>query len=222
MSTKRSGIIRGMPHAMSRAARQAATGVLLALLSSSWASAQTPGGAEAGGAVPKSPAPAAKQAAPQATPQAAAKPAAAKVEGSFGSWTLLCGKLSETEGERCSLVLPLVERESQKLVFRVVVAYGHEGNLLLAIDGPTGVALQRGLEFSPDTKKIYRISFQTCLPMGCKAVLEMNDALRSEIAASKQGAITVYALNGKAVRATTSLSGFSDALAALDKRRSGQ
>jgi invasion protein IalB len=113
--------------------------------------------------------------------------------------------------------MPLVEKESQKLVFRVIVTYGPKNNLVLRVDSPTGIALQPGLEFSPDTKKIYRMAFQTCLPMGCKALLLMPDDLKKELIASKQGAITVYALNGKAVQAVTTFTGFAEGLAALDK-----
>ena len=37
----------------------------------------------------------------------------------------------------------------------------------------------------------------------------------------KQGAITVYALNGKAVQTITALSGFGKGMAALDKHHAG-
>jgi invasion protein IalB len=146
---------------------------------------------------------------------------AAKVAGSFGNWTLLCGKEGEdkTAEERCSLVLPLVEKETQKLVFRVIVTYGPQDRLVLRVDGPTGVALQRGVEFSPDTRKIYRMAYQTCLPMGCKALLLVEDDMRKEIAKSKQGSITVFALNGKAVKTVTALDGFAAGMKALDKHR---
>jgi len=140
----------------------------------------------------------------------------AKVEGSFGNWTLLCGK-AQDEKERCSLVMPLVEKESQKLVFRVIVTYGPQDRLILRVDSPTGVALQRGLEFSPDTQKIYRMAFQTCLPMGCKALLLMPDDLKKELSTAKEGSITVYALNGKAVRTVAAFSEFAKGLAALNK-----
>jgi invasion protein IalB len=158
-----------------------------------------------------------KKAPPKTGP---AKPSA-KVQGSFGSWTLLCGKEDKNKKikERCSLVLPLVEKNTQKLVFRVIVTYGPKGNLVLRVDGPTGVALQRGVEFSPDTKKIYRMPFQTCLPIGCKALLLVSDDLRKELVESSKGAITVYALNGKAVQTIATLSGFAKGLAALDNRR---
>jgi len=148
----------------------------------------------------------------------------ANVAGSFGSWTLLCGKEGDdkTAEERCSLVLPLVEKETQKLVFRVILTYGPQGRLVLRVDGPTGVALQRGVEFSPDTRKIYRMPYQTCLPMGCKALLIVEDDMRKEIAKSKQGSITVYALNGKAVKTVTALNGFAAGMKALEKHHQGK
>jgi invasion protein IalB len=162
-------------------------------------------------------------AAKKVPPKTGAAEPTAKVEGTFGSWTLLCGKESKDKKakERCSLVLPLVEKDTQKLVFRVIVTYGPKGKLVLRVDGPTGVALQRGLEFSPDTKKVYRMPFQTCLPMGCKALLIVSDELKKELSASKQGALTVYALNGKAVQTIATFTGFDKGLAALDKRRAG-
>ena len=74
-------------------------------------------------------------------------------------------------------------------------------------------------KFSPDTQKLYRMPFQTCLPMGCKALLIVQDDLRKELTKSKQGSITVYALNGKAVRTMTALDGFTAGMKALDKHR---
>jgi len=157
------------------------------------------------------------------TPPGGAAPKA-NVAGSFGNWTLLCGKEGDdkTAEERCSLVLPLMEKESQKLVFRVILTYGPQGRLVLRVDGPTGVALQRGVEFSPDTRKIYRMPYQTCLPMGCKALLIVEDDMRKEIAKSKQGSITVYALNGKPVKTMTALTGFAAGMKALEKHRQGK
>jgi len=199
--------------------RVAAAALLLGALAAGGALAQDGGNSSAA----KKKTPAAQDKAPSAAPQwaqppdAANKPPQAKVAGSFGNWTLLCGKEAQDEKERCSLVLPLVEKETQKLVFRVIVTYGPQGNLVLRVDGPTGVALQRGVEFSPDTKKIYRMPFQTCLPMGCKALLLVPDDLKKELTGSEQGAITVYALNGKAVQTIAAISGFGKGMAALDK-----
>ena len=208
--------------------RVAAAALLLGAFVAGGALAQSDGG-NSSAAKKRSPAAAAKKNVPFAAAQdkaspadAANQPPPAKVAGSFGNWTLLCGTEAGDEKERCSLVLPLVEKETQKLVFRVIVTYGPKGDLVLRVDGPTGVALQRGIEFSPDTKKIYRMPFQTCLPMGCKALLLVSDDLKKELVGSKQGAITVYALNGKAVQTVAAMTGFGQGLAALDKHRAGQ
>jgi invasion protein IalB len=183
---------------------------LLCLLLAGGAAGQTADEAKPGAAVPKS-------AAPTATPKAEAEP---KIEGQFGPWALVCSEpKSKEEKQTCSLVQALVGRESNKLMFRINVTYGPTGNLLLRIDSPTGVALQKGIEFSPDTVKSYLLPFQTCLPRGCSALLVMQDDLKQELQKSDKGTITVYALSGQAVRALAELKGFAEGLAALDKRR---
>jgi invasion protein IalB len=107
------------------------------------------------------------------------KPADVMVAGNFGQWALICGKDKDKDGkEPCSLV----------------EAYGPKGNLVLRVDGPTGVALQKGLEFSPDAVKIYRLQYQACIAQGCSAFLLMPDELKQELTKSPKGTITVYAL----------------------------
>lgn len=181
------------------------------------AAAQQDSGSGAGGAVPK----ASGQALPKTEAEQGPKGAQntqVKAVGKFGDWTLLCTTVKNASGEKpCSLAKALVESETQKLAFRLIFALGPKRDLVLQVDGPTGVALQRGLEFSPDTKKVYRLPFQTCVPMGCRAVMVVEKDLRDELTASKKGSITVYALDGRAVKTTTDLSGLSDGFAALNK-----
>jgi invasion protein IalB len=200
--------------------RSACLGVaaLMTLCLASPGSAEQPGGqTPPGGAVPKPAAPSAAGA-----KAAAATPAESttKVAGNFGQWALVCGEPSAKDSKPdCTLVQALVEKETQKLVFRVSVGYGPKGNLVLRIDGPTGVALQKGLEFSPDEVKTYRLPFQTCVPQGCTAMLMVENDLKQDLQKAAKGTITVYALNGQAVKAPTELAGFGDGLSALDKRR---
>ncbi|HML91306.1 invasion associated locus B family protein [Methyloceanibacter sp.] len=143
------------------------------------------------------------------------------ISGSFGNWTLLCGKEDGDKAaqERCSLVLPLIEKTSQKLIFRVILTYGPQGRLVLRMDGPTGLALQRGVEFSTDSGGAYRMPFQTCLPMGCKALLLVQNEMRQNLVKSKQATIVVYALNGRAIQTVAELEGLPAGLKALDKKR---
>jgi invasion protein IalB len=206
-----------MPRCERRRSLGCALAALLLLLAGE-VSAQQGGQTPPGGAVPKPAAPAGATDAKAAA--VAPKPPPAKIIGNFGQWALVCGEAtSKEEKEPCSLVQALVEKETKKLVFRVSVGYGPKGNLVLRIDSPTGIALQKGLEFSPDAVKIYRLPFQTCVPQGCSAVLVVADDLKQDLQKSEKGSITVYALNGQAVAAATQLTGFADGLAALEKRR---
>ena len=158
-----------------------------------------------------------KQVAPKAAGEST-KPPPIKVAGNFGQWALVCAEAkSKEDTPPCNLVQALVEKATQKLVFRVRI--WAQGNLILRIDGPTGVALQKGLEFSPGAVKSYRLPFQTCVPQGCSAVLLVGDDLKQDLQTSDKGTITVYAFNGQAVQAPAQLAGFADGLAALEKRR---
>ena len=113
------------------------------LIAGGQAVAQAGGNASPGGSVAKPTAPAKAQGEPGKAPEVT-------IAGNFGQWALVCGKEKDKEGrEPCSLVQALVQRESQKLVFRVTVAYGPQGNLVLRIDGPTGLALQKGPNSRP-------------------------------------------------------------------------
>ena len=217
----------------------------LILSSASVALAQGSGEAAPGNAVPKPAKPGAAK--PSAAKPSAAKPSAAKpadpnkpgnpnapaIVANFGQWALVCGKPKQSEDakESCSLVQALVERDTQKLVFRIILAYGPQGNLVLRVDGPTGIALQRGMEFSTgadaaaekaEASKVYRLPFQTCVAHGCRALLVVPEALKAEIKNSGKGTLRVFTLDGRAVQTATDFSGFTEGLAALDKRRQAQ
>jgi invasion protein IalB len=180
-----------------------ACGFALAL--SGQALAQAGGNASRGGSVAKPAGPAKVQGEP-------AKPEVA-VAGNFGQWALVCGKDGK---DPCSLVQALVQRETQKLVFRLTLAYGPKGNLVLRVDGPTGVAFRRGSNSRPTRSR------STGCPIRPAFRLVVLDDLKQELTKSQKGTITVYALNGQALQAVAELTGFFDGLAALDKRRPKQ
>jgi invasion protein IalB len=210
------------------------------LSSASLALAQGGGEGNPGSAAPKptksgaaKPSAAKPSAAKPADPKKAASPNAPAVVGNYGQWALVCGKPKESKDakESCSLVQALVERDSQKLVFRIILSYGPQGNLVLRVDGPTGMALQRGIEFSPgadasaekaEASKVYRLPFQTCVAQGCRALLVVPEELKAEIKNSGKGTLRVFTLDGRAVQTATDFSGFTEGLAALDKRRQAQ
>ena len=217
--------------------------MILAMILSSASVALAQGGGEGspGSAVPKPAKPsaakpnAAKPSAAKPAPNKPASPNAPAVVGNYGQWALVCGmpKGSKDVKESCSLVQALVERDSKKLLFRIILSYGPQGHLVLRVDGPTGIALQRGIEFSPgadasaaaekaEASKVYRLPFQTCVAQGCRALLVVPEELKAKIKTSGKGTLRVFTLDGRAVQTATDLSGFTEGLAALDKRRQAQ
>lgn len=190
------------------------------------------GTADAGASSSGAPKPSAKvpeQVAPAAPPAAPAKSGAATVAGQFGDWAMLCGddakddKSKEKDKARsgsCSLVQQLVDSSSKKSVFSLTIVYGPRGNLILIVDAPLGVALDRGLEMTLGGQSVQREAFSHCLPAGCQTVLILTDALKEEMRKATEGFLTVYTLSGAPLRVAFSLKGLDEALSALDKRRS--
>jgi invasion protein IalB len=184
--------------------------VLLLLAPVPWAgaSAQTQPKSE----VIKQP-PKAKVVEPQASPGKAER---------FDQWTLVCPDMNASaEPVSCSLVQALVEADSNKLVFRLEVAYGPRGNLLLIVGVPRGVSLPRGIEYSADGKKAYRLVFQTC-EQGCRALLIIPEELKQAMLKGTEGKVSLYTRNDRPLRATSSLKGFAAGFAALEQRRASR
>ena len=171
---------------MSRYSVFAVAAFFAAVLFADGALAQAGGQGAPGGTVPKAAAPGADAKAKAQAGQAKAPPA--KIEANFGQWSLVCTEpKTKEEKPTCSLVQALVERDSNQLVFRVTVAYGPQGNLVLRIDGPTGVALQKGLEFSPDEVKTYRMPFRPACP-GAAARYWWSPTISSRICRNRRRA----------------------------------
>jgi invasion protein IalB len=107
----------------------------------------------------------------------------------------------------------------QKPVVRVILVYGPKDNLVFRIYGPTGVALQRGVQITTYSGKVYGLPFRTCLPMGCKALNIVADDMRQDLKKSKNATIVIHALNGKQIRIVAQLKGIDLGLKALAKKR---
>jgi invasion protein IalB len=146
----------------------------------------------------------------------------ASVVGHFGDWVLACEGSSSDKAKPapCVLVQRLVETTNKKTVFLLTLGYGPQGNIILTVHAPLGVDLAKGLEVSlGQGQAIHRAAFSACTPNGCQAELILSDDLQQEMRKNEQAVLTVYALDGKLLRAASSLKGLGDGLSALDKRK---
>ncbi len=151
---------------------------------------------------------------PQAAPQG-------EVAGKFGDWSMLCSKPDAAKKEQagCVVFQGLEDAKTKKRVFGQTISYGPQGNLVLLVRGPAGVALQKGLVIGVDGGQTYRAPFHSCGQNICQAVIALNDQMQQEMRKAKQTVLVVHALNGKPLQVAAPMNGFAAALDALAKRR---
>jgi invasion protein IalB len=170
-------------------------------------------------AVAEPPASAPGTQAPPIAPKPPEQPPPA-VAGKFGDWSLVCQESKEkAKPAQCVLLQRLVETSSKKTVFGLTVGYGPQGDLILNLRAPLGVALAKGVEMSLEPQTIHRAAFSACFPDGCQATLVLTSDLQQQMRKFEKAELTVYGLNGKAFGAASSLKGFGEGLDALEKRK---
>lgn len=162
----------------------------------------------------------AEQAAPKAPTKDAAKEAAQAKGERMGDWTLFCPEAKDkTKPVSCTLEQLLIDAETKKVAFHLVIGYGPRGNFILVVRAPLGIALVRGLEVTFGGQAVQRVPFTTCRVNGCQAVLILSKPLQQELLKAERALIGVYALSGNPFQATASLKGLGAAIDVLNKRR---
>jgi invasion protein IalB len=171
--------------------------LLVSLLASAAAQAQTPNPPERPANPPASPA------APGGTEQR------------FGSWVLGCPSTA-AQGAPCVLVQEVSETLSRKVVFVWLVQYDKSGSLLGAFRLPTGVFVDRGLVMKMDDKGDgLKVNYTRCDPGECQAVFTISDSLVKQISAAKVVRVEIALTNGRTANVQLDMGGFPSALAAL-------
>ena len=162
----------------------------------------------------------AEQAAPKAPTMDAAKEATQAKGERIGDWSLFCPEAKDkTKPVSCTLEQLLIDAETKKVAFHLIIGYGPRGNFIFVVRAPLGIALVRGLEVTFGGQPVQRVPFTTCRVNGCQAVLILSKPLQDEIVKAERALIVVYALSGNTFQATASLKGLGAAIDTLNKRR---
>lgn len=136
----------------------------------------------------------------------------------FKDWAVVCPKPDNKEASGCEAILRVTASETGQQVLRVSVLRIPESEHPLGVFVlPLGFLLQQGVLLSVDEKEIGRLPVQRCEPAGCLAPLIINDDLQSFFKAGKSAELKLFNAQGQTVSLPMSLSGFTAALAALDK-----
>lgn len=147
--------------------------------------------------------------------------ASSKVEiSSFEGWNLTC-RVPEKAGmpRACSGQLRIFQTDpgtqQSRAIFGWVVGM-RDKKPVGVFQLPTGVLIQPGvsLQIGKDTRTI---PYSQCAPMGCEAVVPMDDAFNKAVSAVQSIDATIVALDGKALKFTINTKGFPRLLGELQK-----
>jgi invasion protein IalB len=169
------------------------------------------------------PPPKAAEPAPPTTTAAPPAPPAAKIRRTEtvvdDNWTVTCAETDQPNTKpRCVAQLKIVQTENntQRVIFTWVIG-AQAGKPVSVLSMPSGVRIPPGVQVSAGDKEIQKVSFSICQPDHCEAVIPMDEALVKTLSAAPTTDVTVYAVNGNAVKFSVNMKGFEQALPAVIK-----
>jgi invasion protein IalB len=159
---------------------------------------------------------------PRAKPS---KAPAAEVVGTEGDWKIQCEKAapdgSENQGQKtCGLVQSARSEKNPKAGMTLIVVKTKQGEktaVMMRIMAPIGVFLPTGVALEIDGAAVGRVPFTRCLPQVCIAFAEAQPATLDKFKKGTAANFIIYEGPGAGLPIKISLTGFSKALAALDK-----
>ncbi len=136
------------------------------------------------------------------------------------NWTVTCALTDQSGAKRqCSAVLRIAQTDkngAQRVVFSWVLGH-QDGKLESILLIPPGLLIQPGVEVKIGDKETRKLVYSLCQPDHCEAVLPLDDVMVKGLSAAATTEVTVYAVNGSAVKFTVNMKGFAQALSDLGK-----
>ena len=155
----------------------------------------------------------------------AGKAPAAEVVATEGDWKIQCETTNaeggQTPGQKtCGLVQSARSEKNPKAGMTLIVVKTKQGEktaVMMRIMAPIGVFLPTGVALEIDGAAVGRVPFTRCLPQVCIAFAEAQPATLDKFKKGTAANFIIYEGPGAGLPMKISLSGFSKALAALDK-----
>ncbi len=176
---------------------------------------------------------AAAQDAPQFGPRAGkadqggAGAAAPKVEivATHGDWKIQCENALDKSGQptdqrSCGMVQTTQSDKNPKATLTLVLVKtkaGDKSQINMRVIAPIGVFLPTGVALEIDGNAVGRVPFTRCMPQVCMAFAEASPDTLTKMKKGNLANFIIYEAPGIGLPMKLSLSGFSAALAELDK-----
>ena len=169
-------------------------------------------------AVPKGVRPQTRRQLPRRQPQ---QPTA-EIISKHGKWVIQCDKQkSGAKGKRaCALIQTALNKDNKKVGLTLILARSKQGKevaTMMRIMAPISVYLPTGVALEVDGAAAGRVPFTRCLPQTCMAFAQVRKETLAKMKKGSKGKFLIYEAPGIGIPLDLDLSGFTAALAALDK-----
>jgi invasion protein IalB len=130
----------------------------------------------------------------------------------FENWILNCIR-GPRGGQRCGLVLSVVDQSRTHLMLRLDVLRSPKGPAMVVV-APPNTLLTAGFTITPEKAQPSSISFTRCMPRACQAVFVMSDTFRRSLSSAPTAQIHYVTANGRPVDLRIPIKGFEAGYAA--------
>jgi invasion protein IalB len=130
----------------------------------------------------------------------------------FENWTLNCIR-GPRGGQRCGLVLSVVDQSRTHLMLRLDVLRSPKGPAMVVV-APPNTLLTAGFTITPEKAQPTSIPFTRCMPRACEAVFVMSDTFRRGLSSAPAAQIHYVTANGRPVDHQIPIKGFEAGYAA--------
>jgi invasion protein IalB len=138
------------------------------------------------------------------------------VKSRHGDWEVACkAPPPGAKKEICALVQTVAAEDDDNVVISVHFLKYSDGTRVLRIFTPLGVALSKGMRLNIDDTHSVQATYARCAQYGCFAQIEPDDALFELLKTGKRVLVVIYRTQEAGIGIPISLSGFNQALAAL-------
>jgi invasion protein IalB len=138
------------------------------------------------------------------------------VKSRHGDWEVACkAPPPGAKKEICALVQTVAAEDDDNVVISMHFLKYSDGTRVLRIFTPLGVALSKGMRLSIDDAHTIDAAYSRCAQYGCFAQIEPDDKLFELLKTGKRVLVVIYRTQEAGIGIPISLSGFNEALAAL-------
>jgi invasion protein IalB len=132
----------------------------------------------------------------------------------YDQWVVTC-RQNASDPKSCTAVLRVVQAPNQTVVLLWQIDKNKDGAIQSALQTPTGVLVQKGVEFKVGEQTISKLDYMACTPQNCEATGALDEALASKFNSLSEVTVTIHAKDGRDINFKFPIKGIDKTIAAV-------